>query len=581
MCRLIIRADAALSIGAGHVMRCIALAQAWMRKGGEVVLATRTTIPWVKDRLENLGFPVVHCAGEYLPEEIPARLVADCRLAEQFFACRFSSIEPCEDDNPTSRYGSIVKERAVRESAVVETSGTRESVDAFPQYSCWVVLDGYHFASLAQRSVQAAGYNLLVVDDYSHLPEYSCNILLNQNVTASKFMYPGNVSSKLLGTRYVLLREEFLHLQTGPREVPAEACSILLTLGGGDMMHGLAAIADFLAAEELKNKRVRVVAGGVATSVWERALEGCKAEYEILEQVGDMAAQMRWADFCISAGGSTCWELCASGVPFAVLCVADNQLDIVRLLIASGAACGTDVSTLFAVINSAEKRREMLSRAKAIVDGRGADRVVAAMWHYRFMIRRASASHCRGVYDIAINPVVRQFFFSTDSIAYEDHERWFARRLEKALPFFVVLDSTQEVEDIAPSICPEQECSEILGSIQGSPSGGRDGVVVGYSRFEQDGGRVVISVALDPASAGRGLGSWIIEETTLLFWHSVPDVDVVYACVKRSNVASMKAFEKAGYVELINELLAECREDDFVNGCESVSVFKKERQWCL
>ena len=51
---------------------------------------------------------------------------------------------------------------------------------------------------------------LLVIDDYNHLPEYECDMLLNQNFGAEKYTYNINSEAKLLlGPKYVLLRREF------------------------------------------------------------------------------------------------------------------------------------------------------------------------------------------------------------------------------------------------------------------------------------------------------------------------------------------------------------------------------------
>ncbi|MDB4277279.1 UDP-2,4-diacetamido-2,4,6-trideoxy-beta-L-altropyranose hydrolase, partial [bacterium] len=52
---LLIRADAGGQIGTGHVMRMIALAQAYQRRGGRVIIATSTCPEAVAQRVTDLG----------------------------------------------------------------------------------------------------------------------------------------------------------------------------------------------------------------------------------------------------------------------------------------------------------------------------------------------------------------------------------------------------------------------------------------------------------------------------------------------------------------------------------------------
>src|SRR5258705_10725520 len=48
---LLVRTDASVAIGTGHVMRCLALAQAWQQAGGDVVFAMAEATPSLEARL--------------------------------------------------------------------------------------------------------------------------------------------------------------------------------------------------------------------------------------------------------------------------------------------------------------------------------------------------------------------------------------------------------------------------------------------------------------------------------------------------------------------------------------------------
>lgn len=63
--RYVIRADASAQIGAGHVMRCCAIAEELINRGQTVVFIGKTkSLPWVRERVSALGFSGIYAEPE-------------------------------------------------------------------------------------------------------------------------------------------------------------------------------------------------------------------------------------------------------------------------------------------------------------------------------------------------------------------------------------------------------------------------------------------------------------------------------------------------------------------------------------
>ena len=81
---LLNRADTSSEMGTGHVMRCLALAQAWKDAGGCTIFAMAGEMPDIERRLSGDGFAVHHIIAEPGGEN-DAALTAD--LAISLDAC--------------------------------------------------------------------------------------------------------------------------------------------------------------------------------------------------------------------------------------------------------------------------------------------------------------------------------------------------------------------------------------------------------------------------------------------------------------------------------------------------------------
>ncbi|MCX6953958.1 MAG: UDP-2,4-diacetamido-2,4,6-trideoxy-beta-L-altropyranose hydrolase [Verrucomicrobia bacterium] len=279
---LLIRADGGAALGTGHVMRCLALAQPWLRAGGRAAFAQARPGPALVERLRTEGV-----------ESLPIS------------AAPGSPEDALQTVNHATALGCA-----------------------------WIVADGYAFGTEWQRLVKAAGFRLLVLDDYGHAGRYHADLILNQNAGASAALYAARDghTALLLGSRYALLRGEFSAVAGTPRAIAERAAKVLVTLGGSDPAGVTETVVAALA--QLPGIEAVVVVGGSnprLASIHAAVAAGGGA-LRVVVDAPNMAELMVWADVAVSAAGSTAWELACLGLPSALIVVADNQTGIAAAL---------------------------------------------------------------------------------------------------------------------------------------------------------------------------------------------------------------------------------------------------------
>ena len=399
---LIIRADASSQIGMGHLMRCLALAQAWQNQGDKVTFVTNCSSRILRERVRNDGPQIINLDHSY----------------------------PHHGDwEQTSR--------------ILET---------WP--GAWVVLDGYHFDANYQRRIKNAGHPLLVIDDTAHHDCYIADVVLNQNIKAEQLRYSCKpYTCLLLGAQYVLLRSDFLAWRKWQREIPAIARKVLVSLGGADpdnqtlkvirALHGLA-------SDELE---CVVIVGATNPHVTElqSIMRNLQSSVQLVQNIANMPELMAWADIVISGGGITAWEAAFMSLPSIILVLAENQHENAVQLEATGLAINlgelndislSSISSAVEFLLGQSEMREMMSaRGRKIIDGLGAERVIEKMRGNGLFLRGAVEEDCRMIWKWANNPLTRKGSFSTGPIAWKDHQQWFFKRLrDPSCLFFIATD---------------------------------------------------------------------------------------------------------------------------------------------
>ena len=338
---LLFRVDAGRTIGAGHVMRCLALAQACRGRDGRARFLVRCDAPAIAERLRREEFEV---------EDAPAASGSSGDLAATIAAARRAE-------------------------------------------ASWVVLDGARCGPEFERSLLGVGLRLAVIDDTGGRAEFHADLVLNQNLHADERLYPRRAARTelLLGPRYVLLRREFLEARPGPRAIPAIARKILVTLGGSDAPnHTRTVLRALERVDEPGLSAVAVIGGGNPHAAeLEKEARGGRVALRILRDVTQMPELMADAELAVSAGGTTVWELAYMGVPTLVGITSPLEEQLVEGLRAGGVfpdlgwldrAGEEDLArSIGKLIRDPEARAGMSARGRSLIDGGGCARVLDCM----------------------------------------------------------------------------------------------------------------------------------------------------------------------------------------------------------
>lgn len=384
---LVIRADAGPGIGLGHVMRCLALAQAWRDRGGAVTLVTAAG---------------PRTATERFREE-------DCEVVEMVHA------HPIPDD----------------------WARTSEFLAGRPRG--WVVVDGYHFDTVYHERIRATGHHLLAIDDRGCGPP-AADIVVNPTVYAEAEPNNGEPRRLLTGSQYALLRREFTSLRRPATRTADQARRVLVTLGGGRTTEDTAVVLAALDRLTVTDLEVRVVAGASSSdcAAVETAV-GSRRFAKFSRFGSDIPELMAWADVAVSGGGGTCAELAFMGVPNVIIVRADNQRAVADGFARAGASLsvgdarsitpGSLAAELGELVNDPVRRAEMSRRGRGLVDGCGRERVTARLAGDRIVLRYATEDDGPRLWAWANDPEARAVSFSPGAIVWAEHVRWLESRL--------------------------------------------------------------------------------------------------------------------------------------------------------
>lgn len=287
--RIAIRADASSMIGAGHVMRCLTLANELRHAGAKPLFLSR--------KATGDAFDIIH--DNCIPSISLGNVTNWSRDAERTLAALINQ----------------------------------------PPFD-WLIVDHYGLDRRWESRLRPAARNILVIDDLANRP-HDCDALLDQNYYINaKQRYDSLVPSNchlFLGPEFALLRNEFRIAARIVRPRQNHIQRILVTFGATDPTNETEKVLSALRSLDSPLISVDVIVGTAnpKRSVIE-ALCSAMPRVRCHVQTNRMAELMNAADLAISAAGATTWELCSLGLPALTVTTADIQKRVASDLAEAG-----------------------------------------------------------------------------------------------------------------------------------------------------------------------------------------------------------------------------------------------------
>lgn len=298
---VVIRADASVQIGTGHVMRCLTLAEQLKERGTDVAFICREHEGHLCEFIRDKGFHV--------------------------FALPGKDVKINEPRNTHEKWLGVPQERDAAETIEVLKTIRPDLL----------IVDHYGIDHIWEQTIRPYVHNIMVIDDLADRP-HQCDYLLDQNFYEQmNRRYDALVPrhcSLFLGPKYALLRKEFRQTDTRVRNQLNHA---LVFFGGSDLSNETARALQAIQHIKSRTLTADVVLG--KNNPYKDELKARYAEDERIHfhiHVDYMARLMNRADVCIGAGGSTTWERCYLGLPTIMMTVAKNQEEIARDLSENG-----------------------------------------------------------------------------------------------------------------------------------------------------------------------------------------------------------------------------------------------------
>ncbi|WP_276496162.1 UDP-2,4-diacetamido-2,4,6-trideoxy-beta-L-altropyranose hydrolase [Pontibacter litorisediminis] len=447
------------------------------------------------------------------------RSLALAQMLKEEFRCVFAVQQP--EESLLGQLQHVCEEVIVLEAQEINEQEATYLCGQVLRPSDVVVLDGYRFDTAYQQVIKHHGCALVCIDDIHAYP-FVADAVLNMAGGVEKEKYKAAPYTRLLlGPAYALLRPPFLKAASEERELPDEGLRLLLNLGGADPRNHTLRLAQELHASQ-RFDCIELVVGGAYRHLpelegWLQGKERVKL-HQNLDAEG-MCRLMRRCAVAVTSASGVAYEYAAVGGLLCVLQTADNQQGLYRFLTGTGVARQYEGPQSIASASIATDFQQQVQVQRQYLDGKSGERLLGEFHRLSLLaslkLRRATAEDVLLVYDWNNDAEVRKRSFNPKPIPLASHQAWFKARLE---------DTGTPV---------------YIAEVAGEPAG--------QIRFNLSGGQATLGYLIARKYRGKGLGHVVLLKGVERLRQECPEVTLVEGLVQHENIASVRAFEKAGF----------------------------------
>ncbi|WP_429104544.1 UDP-2,4-diacetamido-2,4,6-trideoxy-beta-L-altropyranose hydrolase [Aeromonas allosaccharophila] len=391
--RLLFRCDASTTIGAGHLMRCLGIADLAASRGDECHF---------------------FCAD--LPGFDGAQVIARQHGL---------TLLPAQPD-----WRSLYR-------AIIEWGG-----------SDWLIVDHYQLDRCWERPLAALFPQQLVIDDLADRAHEATRLL-----DITPYRQPADYrdsqfeQAPLLGPGYAPLRPEFARLRPvalAKRASNSRIRRLLLSLGAMDSDNHLSRLLPLIDQLPIPILDIDLVLASTAPHIdaLKEVVAKSRHHVKLHLDASNMAELMLQADLAIGAGGTSCWERATLALPTLLFTLADNQLENARRLEQAHAVIWLgDLNTLddqqllqqlSAHWPTQDALQQLGKHSAALCDGMGAQRLLQEITPLRqvYWLQPITTEDAEWMWLWQQDDVTRRYSRNPECPPLREHQAWLHRALQ-------------------------------------------------------------------------------------------------------------------------------------------------------